>query len=220
MNDTGSATITLVEKQKNNKHRYNVFLDGAFAFSVHEDVMIKFRLVKGTAVDRDTLGTVVQEDERHRCYNEAIRYIGRSPRAVREVQQHLQRKGYAEELIVIVLERLAEHRYVDDGQFAKQWTEHRIVSQRKGRLWVKQELKDKGLTKEHIQTALANIDEETEFALAYELAVKKWRTTADGDAAARKRKLAAYLLRRGYSLAIVNRILAKLKAGELEDVEE
>ena len=36
-----------VEKQKQGRYRYNIFLNEEFAFSVHEDILVKHRLIKG-----------------------------------------------------------------------------------------------------------------------------------------------------------------------------
>ena len=42
--------ITKVEKQKRGKHRYNIYLNEEYAFSVHEDILIKHRLNKGESL--------------------------------------------------------------------------------------------------------------------------------------------------------------------------
>jgi len=219
MDETNRSIITQVEKHKTKAHRYHIFVDGRFAFSVHEDVMVKFRLTKGAEIDADAAAAAVAEDERLRCYHEAVRYVGRQPRAAQEVQQHLLGKGYEEEGAAEAVRRLKEQGYVDDRQFAQQWTEFRVRSQKKGKRWVQQELKEKGVDKEHIAEALAGMDEETEYAGAYELARKKWASSANAELPARKRKLAAFLLRRGYTFSIVNRVLAALQAGSVEEME-
>ncbi|WP_135547315.1 regulatory protein RecX [Paenibacillus cymbidii] len=219
MDETNRSIITQVEKQKTKAHRYHIFVDGRFAFSVHEDVMVKFRLMKGAEIDADSAAAAVAEDERLRCYHEAARYVGRQPRAAQEVQQHLLGKGYEEEGAAEAVRRLKEQGYIDDRQFAQQWTEFRVRSQKKGKRWVQQELREKGVDKEHIAEALAGMDEETEYTGAYELARKKWASSANAELPARKRKLAAFLLRRGYTLSIVNRVLAALQAGSVEEME-
>ncbi|MDF2927244.1 MAG: RecX family transcriptional regulator [Paenibacillaceae bacterium] len=204
--------ITAVERQKRSKHRYNLFVDGDYAFSVHEDILVKHRLLKGEHIDRTRMESIVQDDERHQAYLEAIRYIGRRPRSHKEVKLHLKEKGYEPDRIAEILERLQSERYLDDEAFAKLWTEHRIVSQRKGRRWVQMELADKGVDEGDIARALGGIDPEEEYAGAWELGRKKWRTTG-GELLERKRKVMAFLLRRGYSNELVSRVLRELAAG-------
>jgi regulatory protein len=208
--------ITSVERQKGNKHRYNLFIDGEYAFSVHEDIMIKHRLIKGETVEQDELAQIVQDDERHQAYLEAIRYIGRRPRALKEVKLHLKSKGYEPERIEETVERLQKERYLNDEAFAKLWTEHRIVSQRKGRRWVEMELSQKGVDDGDIAAALGDIDPDEEYAGAKETGTKKWRITG-GEPLERKRKVMTFLLRRGYSNELVNRVVRELASGIDDD---
>jgi regulatory protein len=209
------ALITKVERQKGNKHRYNIFLDEEYAFSVHEDIMVKHRLIKGESVEKARIETIVRDDERHQAYLEGIRYIGRRPRSQKEVKVHLKEKGYEPEQIDEVVDRLQSERYLDDGSFAKLWTEHRIISQRKGRRWVEMELTQKGVDDGDIAAAFREIDPEEEFTAAMELGMKKWRITG-GEGLERKRKVMAFLLRRGYSNDLVNRVIRKLSQGQMD----
>ena len=43
--------ITSIEKQKKSRFRYNIFLNEQFAFSVHEDMLVKHRLLKGQYIN-------------------------------------------------------------------------------------------------------------------------------------------------------------------------
>ncbi len=210
--------ITSVERQPKNRHRYNIFIDGVYAFSVHEEVLIKHRLLKGERIDADTIRSVLEEEEQQQAYLHAIQYIGRKPRAEKEVTVCLRRKGFAPQLIERVVRKLKEQKYIDDAQFAKLWTDHRIYSHKKGRKWVQQELLLKGVSKERVQDALRQIDEDEEFRCAYELAAKRW-TRQDAAQPERSRKVAAFLLRRGYPHSMVSRIIRQLRA-ETNDTSE
>lgn len=213
------GTITMVERQKGNKHRFNIFINGSFAFSVHEDIMIKHRLIKGETVEEQDLETIVRDDERHQAYMEAIRYVGRRPRSRKEVQHHLKLKGYDPERIGETVERLVQERYLDDEAFAKLWTEHRIISQKKGRRWVEMELSQKGVDDGDIHSAFREIDPEEEYQAALEIGRKKWKITS-GESLERKRKVMGFLLRRGYSNELVGRVLKRLVTEESCDSSE
>lgn len=206
-----SGVITAIERQKASRYRYNIFIDEQFAFSVHEDIMIKHRLLKGETVEREAMGVIVQDDERHQAYLEAIRYIGRRPRALNEVKLHLKHKGYEPEQIAETVARLQAEGYLNDEAFAKLWTEHRIMTQRKGRRWVQMELSQKGVEEESISAALSGIDPEEEYLGALEAGAKKWRITS-GETAERKQKVMVFLMRRGYSGELANRIIRRLEA--------
>jgi regulatory protein len=210
--------ITSVEKQKKSRYRYNIFLNEQFAFSVHEDMIVKYRLLKGEYVNATRIEMIITEDEYHKAFLEAMRFVGRRPRSRKEIELKLKEKGYGEEAVTRTIQKLIEQKIIDDEQFANMWTEHRLFSQMKGRRWVQQELQQKGLPKELIQEALANVDEEAEYEAAYDTAKKKWLTTK-GEPFERKHKLANFMLRRGYSSTMVNAVLKKVTGESLDELE-
>jgi regulatory protein len=210
--------ITSVVQQKKSRYRYNIFLNEQFAFSVHEDMLVKHRLLKGEYVNATRIEMIIIEDEYHKAFMEALRFVGRRPRSSMEIEIKLKEKGYGEETVTRTIQKLIEQKIIDDEQFANMWTEHRLFSQKKGRRWVQQELQQKGIPKELIQEALANVDEEAEFEAAYDTAKKKWLTTK-GEPFERKHKLAAFMLRRGYSSTMVNTVLMQVTGESLDELD-
>lgn len=87
------SVVTMVEKQKKNQHRYNVYIDGSFSFSIHEDVMIKYRIFKGTEINREQMEEMLHEDEKQQAYAQALRYLGRKPRTGFEIRERLKQKA-------------------------------------------------------------------------------------------------------------------------------
>ncbi|UJF35408.1 regulatory protein RecX [Paenibacillus hexagrammi] len=207
--------ITSIEKQKRSKSRYNIFVNDEYAFSVHEDIMIKHRLMKGEIIHPEHTQTILEDEERNKAYLKALGMIGRRPHSAVEIKRKLKESGFEEVIITWACERLQEQNYVNDEQFAKMWSEHRIYSQKKGRNWVKQELQQKGVQKEIVQEAIQAIDPEEEYHGAYKLGHNKWKLTS-GSLLDKKRKTAAFLLRRGYTHSIVNKVLSEV-GGNVED---
>lgn len=210
------SIITLVEKQKRGKHRYNIFLNEEYAFSVHEDILIKHRLVKGESVDLQDIERIIQDEERNNSYMKALRAIGRRPHSSSELKRKLKESGYEPPIIEWVIEKLASQNYLNDEEFAKMWTDSRIISQKKGRNLVRQELQQKGIDKELVKHAMENINQEDEIAGAMKLAQTKWKQTS-GEVFDKKRKTAAFLMRRGYTGAVVTKVLGQLSSEPSED---
>jgi regulatory protein len=210
--------ITSVEKQKKSRYRYNIFLNEQFAFSVHEDMLVKHRLLKGEYVNAARIEEIIAEDEYHKAYMDALRFVGHRPRSRKEIEARLKEKGHDEDAVSRTIQKLLEQKIIDDEQFASMWTEHRLFSQKKGRRWVQQELQQKGLSKEHIQEALANVDEEAELEAAYDTAKKKWLSTK-GEPYERKHKLAAFMLRRGYSNTMVNSVIKRVTGESMDELD-
>jgi regulatory protein len=210
------SIITLVEKQKRGKHRYNIFLNEEYAFSVHEDILIKHRLVKGESVHLQELEKIIQDEEQNNAYIKAIRIIGRRPHSSSELKRKLKESGYEPSIIDWVIEKLASQNYLNDKEFAKMWTDSRIISQKKGRNLVRQELQQKGIDKEFVKHAMENINPEDEIAGAMKIAQTKWKQTS-GETFDKKRKTAAFLMRRGFTGAVVTKVLGQLSSGSRDE---
>lgn len=210
------GVVTAVERHPKKANRYHVYINEELAFTVHEDVLIKHRIMRGHHIDSGEAELIAAEEERHATWADALTYMGRKPRALREVKIYLKRKGHSETLAEEAVKRLEEQGYADDAQFAQQWAEHRMIEQRKGRRWVQQELQHKGVKRELIQEALAQVDPQEELAAARHLAQKRW-SSMQGAPADKRRKLMAFLLRRGYSGSLVSGIIRDLLAAEDAD---
>lgn len=208
--------ITAVERQKRSRVRYNIFLDSEFAFSIHEDLLVKHKLLKGESVEAERLGELLLEDEKHRAYVDAIRYISVRARAVREVQQKLTTRGYEPPLIDQTIADLERQGYLNDRSFAELWAAERMRLQKKGRKWVELELKQKGIAPQWIEAAMSKVAEDEEQHYAFELAEKRWRQL-NGDIPIRKRKLYDFLLRRGFSSAVTAAAVQRVSGGAAED---
>jgi regulatory protein len=215
------SMITSVELQKRQKHRYNVFINEEYAFAVHEDVLMKYRLFKGQSIDAATLEEVLLDEERQDAYVRAIRWLGSRQRTEREIRVYLQRKEYEEGVIDHCVKRLEAQRYVDDARFSQALAQERLKLQGKGKQWIRQELLHKGVDKGTVQEAVASIDPEDETAAAVLIAKKRWKSLANAeDLVAARRKLYSYLARRGYSAAAVQSAVREATSAQSEDMIE
>ncbi|MNC18642.1 Regulatory protein RecX [compost metagenome] len=210
--------ITKVERQKKSDHRYIIHF-GAYNMTVHEDVMIKYRMITGNSFMKADLVEIVVADERQRAYVEGLRYLERKPRTAMEMTRRLRQKEIGETIIAEVVQRLQQERFLDDPLYAKQWAEQRIANQRKGKMWIRQELREKGIDKTLISEALENITPEQELESALETGRKKWNLIR-GDASDKRRKTGAFLMRRGFSGDMVRQVINTLLAEDNYEGED
>ncbi|NMO96238.1 regulatory protein RecX [Paenibacillus lemnae] len=200
--------VTAVEALRKPKYRYSISF-GPYNMTVHEDVMIKFRMTKGSVFRKEELQEIITADEQQRAYVEALRYLERKPRTAKEIQTRLHQKGMMGEAVNKALHRLSEEGLVNDDWYARQWAQQRITGQKKGKMWIRQELRQKGIDSEIIAEALQEVDEEDELASCYSIGRKKW-LQGKGDAAERKRKTGAFLMRRGFRGEQVRKVINRL----------
>lgn len=218
--DHEDLVVTSVEMLKKPKHRYQIAF-GPYLMTVHEDVMLKYRMFKGNVFRKEELEEIIVADERQRAYVEALNHLARKPRTAKEITQRLQQKGFEPSSVETTLERLEKDKLIDDALYAKMWTEQRMTSHKKGRLWVKQELRQKGIGTELITEALGEISADAELESALAVGRKKWQQT-HGEMLDRKRKTGAYLMRRGFGGEQVRQVLKRLvdedqEKGEWDD---
>ncbi len=211
--------ITGVEREPKQKYRYLVSF-GQHVLSVHEDIMIKYRMIKGNTFWKQELEEIVLSNEKQQGYVQALKYLERKARTSKEIQIRLKEKETSQEVIADVLARLTSEGLVNDAMYAQQWAEQRITSQRKGKAWVRQELRQKGVDKLLIAEALDGVSPDQEYQSALIIGRKKWNQTK-GELLDKKRKTGSYLMRRGFSGEQVRRILNQLiQEDELQDIDD
>jgi regulatory protein len=160
-----------------------------------------------------------------------LRLLTDRARSRHELESRLAKKGFSLAVSAAVLDRLAAAKLVDDAAFAEQWVHSRHTYAGKGKQALSRELRDKGVSVEHAQHALDQIDADDERERAVELVRKKFRTLRlpeadDPDARSERdkivRRLVGMLARRGYSqgmaFAVVKEQLDQLGA-ETEDFD-
>jgi regulatory protein len=191
------GTITAVEPQRRHGgRRFNVHVDGEFAFSL--DATLAARLHLHQQLDAAALAALAAADEHARALDAAYTFLSYRPRSAREIEQRLQQKGYSPGAIASARERLDRHRLVDDTAFARYWVEQRQAFNPRGRTALRAELRAKGVGATDIAAALPEGDES---AAAYQAGLRRMRSLGKLDHPTFRQRMGGYLQRRGFSYA-------------------
>jgi regulatory protein len=210
-----AGTVTRIEAQKRNPLRVNVYLDDAFAFGMHVDLLIAYEIARGTHVDVATQQRIAADDEALVARAAAIRYAGTRPRTRAEVRQYLGRKHFSPPAVERGIARLDELGYLDDAAYAQDYVTSRVRNKGYGRRRIAAELSRKGVSGPLIEAALnAGVSDDEELARALRAAEPRWARLLSGesDSLKRKKKLNDYLLRRGFGYETVTRVFDRLGA--------
>ncbi len=199
--------ITALKVQKRNPNRVNVYLDGEFAFGVSRIVAAWLQV--GQELSDQKISSLQKEDAEEVAYQDALKVLSFRPRSIQEVQKKLKKNGFDDAIIQTVIERLKKNGLVEDASFAQAWIENRTVFHPRGRKLIAMELRQKGVSDEVVQDALAAgaVDDET---LAYQSAIQYTRRLNGLDWPEFRKKLSAYLLRRGFSYATVSPLVRQV----------
>lgn len=158
----------------------------------------------GQTITPAQIETLRAADELENAKQSALRFLAYRPRSSREVVLNLQGKGFDVAIIDQTVARLQELELLDDAAFARYWIEQRETFKPRSRLALQQELHQKGLSRELIDAALAEVDET---AVARQAALKqaaRWQNLPEETF---KTKLSSHLQRRGFSYAIIKEII-------------
>jgi regulatory protein len=200
-------TITKLAAQKKDTSRASVFLDGEYAFGLHQDLLLKHGLHKGVTLSLEEQRALQEEDAVMLAKAKAMRYVARRARTITEVRRKLREKEHPEPAIDVAVARLEELGYLDDADYAREYVRSRFASKGYGPVRLRQELKRRGVGKHQIEDALLLMDEGELLDAAREHARKRWPRLSDEDDPYRRRqKLNAYLRRRGFSYDVIRRV--------------
>jgi regulatory protein len=147
-----------------------------------------------------------------RAKNTAYRYLTIRPRSRKELADKLQDKEFSDTIITAVLEHVTRLGYLDDGKFAAQWAASRVRSRGFGRRRIEQELRIKGISSDIIKKTLNTLFVDApEAETARKEADKKLRTLTRFEPEVRRRRLAGFLERKGFSSEIIRTILRTVR---------
>jgi regulatory protein len=153
----------------------------------------------------------LEEKEVTRAKNTAYRYLSYRPRSRTEVEAKLRDKEFGDAVITAVLADLVRLGYLDDEKFASQWAAGRVRLRSFGRRRVERELRDKGVDGETVTRTLGEVlPSSVELATAKEAAGRKLRTLQSFDRETRRRRLAGYLERKGFSYDVIGDVLRNI----------
>ncbi len=123
----------------------------------------------------------------------------------------LRDKGFNDAVIAAVLADLVRFGYIDDEKFAGQWASGRVRLRSFGRRRVERELRDKGVDRDTVTRTLHEVlPPSRELETAQEAAEKRLRTLQSCDRETRRRRLAGFLERKGFTYDVIGNVLRNI----------
>jgi len=214
-------SITSIEPQKK-KDRFNISVDGKFAFGLDAETLVKSGLRVGQEISEKEIEKLVLENETNKLMEKALRFLSFRPRSERELYNYLgikipkslkienwDLKISKNEIIDGVLGRLKRLGYVNDLGFSQWWVEQRQTHQPRGAQLIRSELYRKGIAQEIIDQVLPE-DEKGEIERALAAAKKKLKLHKNLKPWEFKQKMGQYLARRGFDWETIKETLERL----------
>lgn len=192
-------SITQITEQKRRANRRNVYIDGAFAFGVNENVVARFRLRVGLQLTPDQVAEIAAGEVRQECFDQAMQYLQRRMHSRAELARKLAKREYGQAVVDSVLGQLERLGYVDDAKFAQGRARSAAEHKHHGRRRAMMELRKAGVKGDVADKVLADVyDSQDSVSVARELARKKAPGLKKLEPIVARRRLVGMLQRRGF----------------------
>ena len=147
------------------------------------------------------------------AYNYALNLLGARPYSTRALHRKLIQKEYLAADADDAIRRLVANGLLDDAKFAEQYARSKMLATGASKRRVTQDLYRKGIKGDVASTAIDSVivEEEIDTAAAIErVARKKLAQLGDLDPLVVRRRLFAFLARRGYDIDEIKRVVVSL----------
>jgi len=140
----------------------------------------------------------------------ALRFLKIRPRSIAELREKLKLKNFSREEIEVTLNGLIASGLLDDRAFTKSWINYRLARPFGFRRIIL-ELKAKGIDPNIIDAAI--VEKKGGYSpelVAQDLANRRWQRFPALDPLKKKKRVMDFLLRRGFEIDLVMKVVKKL----------
>ncbi len=194
------SVITAIVPAPRHPGRFELMVDGRSAATLSLDAIERLQLaVGGSVAGREE--QIAGEAAQLKVYDRALNMLAFRARSSSELARSLVRKGEPKELVDRAVARLQEQGLLDDAAFAQSFTRARVLGAQQSRRRVQQDLARKGVARTVSDAAIATVFAEEgvdQRDVVVQAARKKLRSLVKLDPVVRRRRLYAFLARRGY----------------------
>lgn len=192
------------------KRRCKILLDENLVLVLYKGEMRQYQITEGGELSEESYEEIVQTVLCKRARERVIYLLKASDKTEQELRRKLREGFYPEKAIDYAIDLMKRYHYINDEEYAQRYVENH--SRKKSRRQICHELKQKGISREIIQTQMEACPEEEEEQVVQFLQKKHY--SPDSFSREEKHKMAAALGRKGFSFEVINRVM-----GEFCDME-
>lgn len=193
--------ITSIVEHPRKPGRYVVDLDGREGAVLSAEWVAELKLRIGAELSEPQLDALRRASAEVALLDRALNLLAHRARSARELRRRLRERDAPDALVDATIARLEQLGLVNDADYARQVARSKVVGQGASKRRVRQELFKRGVAGELADDAIAQVYEEESVEpgeLAERAARKRLKALGGLDPATRRRRLYAFLARRGY----------------------
>jgi regulatory protein len=204
-------TVTKLEKIPRMKGWFELILDGKVSFPVNDELILKYLIRAGRQYPSGEIKEIRQQGEYLFLKKKALDALARRRLSEKELRRKIKSQPKSAKYIDRLMDDLKKLGLVDDLDYAAAVIHTLQVGGSKSKRYIRNKLYQKGVDSETTDKAvgkeLADYDE-TEAAM--KIAMKKYRSVKDLPILKAKKRIADFLLGRGFNWDDINNALNKL----------
>ena len=208
------SVISAIQPNPRRPGRFDILVDHAHCATLSIDAIERLHLAVGSDIS-GLKEQVAAEAAGLKVHDRALAMLAFRARSKTELARSLERKGEDKALVALAVARLEEQGLLDDAAFARAFTRAKVLGANQSRRRVQQQLARKGVAREVSTQAIDAVFEDEgvdQRALVEAAARKKLRSLGRLEPLVRRRRLYAFLARRGYDGDDIRRAMEALKA--------
>jgi len=214
--------VTGIVESPRKDGRYVVQVDGKPFATVSLDILDRLELRVGAELDAGRLDAVGQAAAALQTYDRALNMLAFQARSARDLRRKLVQKGEEAAHVDQAIERLVANGLLNDAEYARQLARSKVLGQGASRRRLQQEMFKRGVARDVGAEAIAEVFEDEavdEGELIDGVARKKLHSLAKLDPETRRRRLYAFLARRGYEHDAIRRAMKAVLEEDPEVIE-
>ena len=189
-------------------------LENKEEFIAHEDLILKYNLLRSKEIDAKQLEKIQQENEIYRLYTVALSYMKTKMRSKKEITTYLRQKQADSKKIAQVLKILNRQGYLNENIYAEAFVHDRMVLTMDGPNKIEADLRKNEIDNQVIEQALSVFDEEVEQEKIQNYIQKQLRMNKRKSSIALKQKLKSDLERLGYHAYLYQSEISKISVDD------
>lgn len=209
--------VTLLESQKKDPSRVNLYIDGNFFCGISINTIAKYSLFAGKEITSEILDELFFSELEMRFFDKAVELLVKSPKTEKQVVQYLKELSFKkkgkwfdnidsdtlQKICSKVIGKLQEYGYLNDREYAELFVNSRLKNRPRGKDILIMELISKGVSKDiAIDVTSTMISDEYELLVqAYKKKYKDQKINMDD------RKKIDYLRRKGFEWDLIEKYI-------------
>lgn len=183
---------------------YELYLEDGSTYKLYEEVILKYDLLLDKEISINNKELIDIYNNYCSLYYKALKSLKSKFKSIYELKKYLTKDDNNLDNVELVINKLLDQGYLNDDLFSKSYINNQIISNMKGPLKIKRELKTKGVDDKYINSNILEFTLDMQVEKINKLISKMLKMNKNKGGEVLKKKIVSYLVNMGYDISIIN----------------